>query len=265
MTNPSIDIVMVAYRSEADLPDVLEGLKTMSALPHTLHFHDNIGNTKTLTMAWNELAARGCSEYIAFLNTDIRLSPDWDARLVAGLDRHVDAGVVMPKPVGHDWRTVLDPSQPLYPDSSTAPAPTHDAMKRLSALWKGQDGDYSFGGCCNAAFYTVVMRRSVWESLQGFDVRYRFYGQDHDFQRRLFHRFGKYAILIANAPVWHRCGGSVLKAKERGEVNFAAEMDHCGEIDAALADGQMKEWDLLNDVERAMIRFNQKYNRIPIR
>jgi len=47
---------MVAYRSEADLPSVLQGLKTMNSFPHELHFHDNIGNTKTLTIAWNELA-----------------------------------------------------------------------------------------------------------------------------------------------------------------------------------------------------------------
>jgi hypothetical protein len=50
---------MVAYRSEADLPSVFEGLKTFNSFPHELHFHDNIGNTKTLTMAWNELASRG--------------------------------------------------------------------------------------------------------------------------------------------------------------------------------------------------------------
>jgi hypothetical protein len=264
MTNPSLDIVMVAYRSEADLPDVLEGLKTMSSLPHELHFHDNIGNTKTLTMAWNELASRGRADYIVFLNTDIRLSPEWDARLVAGIERNIDSGAVLPKPVGHEWRRLsADPIQTTYADPATAPAPTHDAMRRLAEAWAGREADYSFGGGCNAAFYAVMIRRSVWDALKGFDERYRFYGQDHDFQRRLLSRFGKYAITIDSAPVWHRCGGSVQKAAERGEVDFNEEMRHCGAVDAALKRGSMLEWDLLSDGDRLRIHTNVKYNRMP--
>jgi hypothetical protein len=263
VTNPSIDIVMVAYRSEADLPDVLEGLKTMSSLPHELHFHDNIGNTKTLTIAWNELASRGKAGYIVFLNTDIRLSPEWDARLVAGIERHADAGAVMPRPVGHDWQKLLDPTKEAYPDFNVAPPPTHDAMRRLADAWKDLDTDYSFGGGCNAAFYAVMIRRSAWEALKGFDERYRFYGQDHDFQRRLLSRFGKYAMGISSAPVWHRCGGSVRKAAERGEVDFNGEMRHCGAIGEATKNGSMLEWDLLTDADRLRIRSNPKYNRMP--
>lgn len=254
---------MVAYRSEADLPHVREGLQTMSSLPHELHFHDNIGNTKTLTIAWNDLAWRGKAKYIVFLNTDIRLSPDWDGRLVAGIERHDDAGAVMPRPVGHDWKKLIDPSQQPFPDSNTAPAPTHDAMRHLSEAWKGLESDYSFGGGCNAAFYAVMIRRSVWETLKGFDERFRFYGQDHDFQRRLVSRFGKYAIIIANAPVWHRCGGSVLKAAEKSEVDFGSEMRHCGTISEALKAGSLLEWDALTDVDRQRIRANPKYNQMP--
>jgi hypothetical protein len=254
---------MVAYRSEADLPAVLEGLKTMSSLPHELYFHDNIGNTKTLTIAWNELASRGKADYIVFLNTDIRLSPEWDARLVAGIERHADAGAVMPKPVGHGWRHLVDPSQQPYTDPITAPAPTHEAMRRIAELWGGLKNDYSFGGACNAAFYAVMIRRSIWETLKGFDERLRFYGQDHDFQRRLFHRFGKYSMVIACAPVWHRCGGSVHKAMKHGEVNFSAEMKHCGEVSRALKSGALPEWDLLSDSDRVRIHSDPKYNRMP--
>jgi len=263
VTNPSIDVVMVAYRSEADLPHVMDGLKTMSAIPQTLHFHDNVGNTKTLTIAWNELASRGTAEYIVFLNTDIRLSPGWDERLVAGIERHADAGAVMPRPVGHDWKKLIDPSQQPFPDSNTAPAPTREAMEKLAADWKDLENDYSFGGGCNAAFYAVMIRRSIWEALKGFDERFRFYGQDHDFQRRLVSRFGKYAMIIASAPVWHRCGGSVMKASEKGEVDFGGEMRHCGAISEALKSGSLLEWDILSDQDRQRIHSNPKYNRMP--
>lgn len=255
---------MVAYRSEGDLPHVFEGLRTMSSLPHELYLHDNVGNTKTLTIAWNELASRGKADYIVFLNTDIRLSPEWDARLVAGIERHADAGAVMPCPVGHDWQRLVDASKKPYPDPVTAPAPTHEAMRHISDAWKRRENDYSFGGSCNAAFYAVLVRRSIWEALNGFDERLRFYGQDHDFQRRLYHRFGKYSMIIACAPVWHRCGGSVRKALEHGEVNFSVEMKHCGEISRALKSGSLLEWDLLSNSDRLKIHTDPKYNRMPV-
>lgn len=263
MANPLVDVVMVAYRSEADLPSVLDGLRTMSALPHQLHFHDNIGNTKTLTIAWNELASRGKAEYIVFLNTDIRLSPEWDARLVAGLERHADAGAVMPRPIGQEWKSLIKPSWPRFPDQDTAPAPTNYVMRELSKAWKDKIDDYSFGGNCNAAFYAVMIRRSIWEDLKGFDERFRFYGQDHDFQRRLLSRFGKYAKVIDCAPVWHRCAGSVKKALQHGDVDFNAEMNHCGHVTGQLKAGLWLEWDCLSADDRARVRMNPTYTKMP--
>lgn len=260
---PTLDIVMVAYRSEADLPHVYHGLQNMSALPHTLHFYDNLGNKKTLTIAWNDLAREGSADYIVFLNTDIRLSPEWDARLVAALERYPDAGAVMPKPVGHDWPKVIDPSRQPFADSSRAPAPTHEVMTQIAELYKDRRDDYSFGGSCNAAFYAVMVRRSTWMALKGFDERYRFYGQDHDFQRRLFTRFKHNTVIIANAPAWHRCGGSVQKAAERGEVDFGGEMRHCGAMNDELKADPRLEWDLLSDADRASVRSNRRYNRMP--
>lgn len=254
---------MVAYRSEADLPDVLEGLRTMSSLSHELHFHDNIGNTKTLTMAWNDLASRGSADYIAFLNTDIRLSPEWDARLVAGIEQHGDSGAVMPRPIGHGWRCLLDQSQKPYSDPATAPAPTREAMVRISEIWKGSKDDYSFGGSCDAAFFVVMVQRSVWETLGGFDERFRFYGQDHDFQRRLLSRFGKYTKIVSCAPVWHRCGGSVREAVKSGDVDFNAEMRHCSHISTSLKSKKLIEWDLLSDAERTQVRLNSEYSKMP--
>lgn len=264
MTNPSLDIVMIAYRSEADLPSVLEGLKTMSFLPHELHLFDNIGNKKTLTMIWNELAFKGKGDYIVFLNTDIRLSPGWDLRLVDGMGRHADAGAILPKPIGHDWQNMIDPSKPIPKDSAIADPPTHEAMTKIGEMFKDRNGDYSFGGNCNAAFYAVMIRRVVFEALKGFDSRFRFYGQDHDFQRRLLSRFGKYSIVVDSAPVWHRCGGSVRKAAERGEVDFSGEMKHCGAMTDGLKAGTIVEWDLLSDEDRARVHADPKYNRMPV-
>lgn len=259
-----LDIVMVAYRSEGDLPDLLPALRSMTRSEHTLHFHDNIGNTKTLTIAWNDLARQGSAEYIAFLNTDIRVSPEWDTRLIEGFDRHPDAGVLLPRPIGHDWPKLANPSQSAYADPKTAPAPTQEAMTAIAELYREADADYSFGGACNAAFYAVLVRRSTFESLHGFDERFRFYGQDHDFQRRLLARFGKYTVVVTRSPVWHRCGGSVHQAALRGEVDFNAEMRHCGAMAHAVQSGSAKAWDELSDADRLRVRVDPQYNRMPV-
>lgn len=258
-----LDIVMVAYRSEEDLPDLLSGIKEMTRLPYQLHFYDNIGNTKTLTRAWNDLAAQGTGEYVAFLNTDIRVSPDWDARLVEGLKHHADAGVVIPKPVGHDWPRLVDPTKAAYTNPASAPAPTLDVMRKLAQMREFSKADYNFGGSCNAAFYAVLMRRETWLELKGFDERFRFYGQDHDFQRRMLARLGKYTMYIARAPAWHRCGGSVKKAVQHGDVDFNAEMAHHGNLTRDVKSGRVPEWDLLSDAQRAAVRKDPLYLKIP--
>lgn len=256
---------MVAYRSEADLPDLLSGIKAMTRSEYALHLYDNVGNSKTLTIAWNDLAAKGSAEYVAFLNTDIRVSPEWDARLISGLGVHPDAGVVLPNAIGHDWPKLVDPSKPAYTHPALAPAPTQDVMRKLSETHASMANDYNFAGSCNAAFYAVLMRRETFLQLKGFDERFRFYGQDHDFQRRLLHRLSLYTMVIACSPVWHRCGGSVQKAVQRGEVDFNAEMQHCSAMAVALHNKTQVEWDLLTDAQRVQVRSSPVYSKMPVR
>lgn len=257
----ALDIVVVAYRSEADLPDLLEGVKTITALRHELYLFDNIGNPKTLTIAWNDLARQGSSDYIAFLNTDIRLSPSWDLRAVEGLCRH-DTGAVIGNPVGHDWSNVAFADGKVHPDPPLAPAPNVEAMSSIVKKWRGRLDDVTYRGC-NAPFFAAVIRRDMWEALLGFDERFRFYGQDHDFQRRMSGRFGKHTVRIASCAIWHRGAGSTRQALLNGDVNFAAEMAHCGKLFAQRASGEAKPWDHLSDEERAAVRLDPVYSKMP--
>lgn len=257
----SLDIVIVAYRSEADLPSVLSGIETMTALRHKVHLFDNIGNPKTLTIAWNDLARQGFADYIAFLNTDIRLSPAWDLRAVEGLSRH-DTVSIMANPVGHDWPEVAFGEGPKYPDPAVAPAPTVEAMARIAMKWRDRRDDYGYGEC-NAPYFAVIVKREAWESLHGFDERFRFYGQDHDFQRRAYLKFGKPTVRVASSAIWHRCAASTREAAVRGEVDLNAEMVHCGKVMQQIASGSLKPWDQLSDMERQSVRRSTLYSRMP--
>lgn len=259
---PAIDVCVVAYRSEEDMPDLEIDLTLMSRHPIQLHLFDNTGNPKTLTIAWNDLARQGSAPYLAFLNTDIRISPGWDERLVDALEASKDVGVVLPMPVGHDW-AVRSGLGNEFPRESVCPTPVREAMCRISEAAKGDPDLYSFGGACNAAFYAVLMKRSLFMDLKGFDERFRFYGQDHDFQRRVLARYGKYSIRVNRSVVWHRVSGSTMKASEHGEVDFHNELVHLGKVTDATTTGKVSPWDKLSDEERAAVRLDPIYGQMP--
>lgn len=260
---PSIDVVVVAYRSEEDLPELQDDLTLMSRHPILLHLFDNTGNPKTLTIAWNDLARGGSAPYLAFLNTDIRISPGWDERLVDALEANAAAGVVLANPIGHDWPVQSGMGAEPFPRESVCPTPPREAMSRISEAADADPGFYSFGAC-NAAFYAVLMKRSMFEELKGFDERFRFYGQDHDFQRRVLARYGKYPVRVNRSVVWHRVSGSTMKAQERGEVDFNDELRHLGVVTDGTITGTLAPWDRLTDGERAAVRLDPVYGRMPV-
>jgi hypothetical protein len=262
----TLDVVTVAYRSGEDLEALRRDIPEMTDSPHTLKIFDNTGNPKTLTMAWNDLAMEGRAEYVAFLNTDIRLSPGWDTRLIYTLETcQVAAGAVLPRPVGHDWPTLLDGFRTAFPRHETAPAPGPQDMAILAERSGSEKTAYVFAGEGDrASFYAVLIRRIHLADLMGFDERFRLYGQDHDFQRRLEERLALRTVRANGCPVWHRCGGSSMEAAKRGEVDFSAEMRHHGHVKGALQSGALKDWDRLSAQERRAVRLDPTFGRMSV-
>jgi len=260
MKEGSLDVVMVSYKSPEDVAAVERDLPGMTRMPYRLHYFDNSANVKTLSALWNDLGRQGEGEFVAFLNTDIRLSPGWDERLVLGLWTPPEFGVAIPRPIGHDWPTLADPKAAPYPDPWTAAAPPPNVMAMMADKYEKDPGFYVFREC-TASFYTVLMRRCLWEEMKGFDERLRFYGQDHDFQRRLAKRKKLWAVRVNRCPVWHRCAGSVKKAI--GDVDFDAEMNHCGNYGVQIINQAIKEWDLLGEGERLSVREDPRFRSMP--
>lgn len=259
-----VDVVSVAYRSGQDLECLNRDIPDMTGIPHTWSVWNNDGNPKTLTIAWNDLGQAGRAPYLVFLNTDIRVSPGWAAKLIEVFEGHPEAGAVLPHAVGQNWPTLLDSRQAPYPVHQTAPAPPREAMATLAQRTRDERGVYAFAGEGDrASFFAVMVRRSVWDSLKGFDERFRFYGQDHDFQRRL-ERLSLRTLRAEGCPVWHRAGGSTHEAAKRGELDLSSEMHHNGRVKGDLQAGRLRDWDLLSDVEREGIRRDPGYCRMPV-
>lgn len=76
----------------------------------------NIGVAAALNVA---VAAAG-GEYVALLNNDIELEPDWLEELVSALDRHPDAATVAGKLLNFHRRQEIDAAGDVFTRSATA-------------------------------------------------------------------------------------------------------------------------------------------------
>ena len=120
---------------------------------------------------------RSSGEYVALVNADVELAPDWLARVAGALDRDPGAAAVACKMV-----SLSDPSL-IYDAGDIL---RRDGVCEQRGRFTRDDGRFDapgevFGACAGAALY----RRSALESLGGFDERYFAYLEDVDLALRL--------------------------------------------------------------------------------
>ena len=136
-------------------------------------------------------ALSGKSDYHAVLNTDLAFGPEVFPTLLAFMDRHPEAGLVMPRVV--------------YPDGSIQhlcrllPRPL-DVFGRgffSRARWvaarnqRYEFRDWDYASSAEFPFLSgcfMLLRRSVIEEVGGFDERFFMYGEDVDLSRRIHAR-----------------------------------------------------------------------------
>jgi GT2 family glycosyltransferase len=140
-------------------------------------------------------AARG--EIIVLLNNDTEADPGWLAALVAGLERHPDAGSCASK--------MLD-----FSDRSRIDAAGDQMALQATSIGRGErDGPefsrerYVFSACAGAAAY----RREVFEVIGGFDERFFAYLEDVDvgFRAQIA---GYRCVYVPDAVIYHRGGAT---------------------------------------------------------
>lgn len=237
-----IDVVCVGYRSENFLPRLKDDLNDFTIRPHHFHYFDNTGNPRTLPSLWNELAARGSARYLAIVNPDIALSPEWDERLIRRLESDPSIGLVTPDPTPFSLRC---------PSRSDMIALSRDRIDRADV------------GTDPVQFFAALMERKHWESLGGVDERMRFYMQDIDFIVRLHEVLRKRAVRVFGCPVWHFGSASTKAASERREMDPGVECDFGSKVFTDVRHGRLKQWHLLSEEEKKDVRTDGRYSRIP--
>jgi GT2 family glycosyltransferase len=133
-------------------------------------------NTGFAHAANRGLQAAG-GEYVALINTDVVLKPDWLARMVAALDSSPGAASVACKMLSlRSPDVVYDAGDVLRRDGACE---QRGRFCRDDGRWD-EPGEV-FGACAGAALY----RRDAVLSLGGFDERYFAYIEDVDLALRL--------------------------------------------------------------------------------
>ena len=167
------------------------------ALPHNVGF----------AAAVNRGIAATTGEYVALLNNDIELDPDWLGELVATLDSHAGAGSATPKLIVYHDRSLLDGAGDELSWSGVC---TRRGYRRPDTGQYDVPGDV-FSACGGAALY----RRSVLERIGPLDEDFFAYLEDTDwgFRARLE---GYGCRYVPSSRAYHMGGATTDRVSDLG-------------------------------------------------
>ena len=148
--------------------------------------------------AANRGIAEALTEYVALVNTDVELAPDWTRRMAAALDRLPRAGSAACKMLQ------LGRAEIIYDAGDVL---RRDGQCLQRGRFECDDGRYddpgeTFGACAGAGLY----RRVSLSDVGGFDERFFAYLEDADLALRL--RLAGWCCVYEPVVAWHAGGGS---------------------------------------------------------
>ena len=218
MANADLTILIVAYRSAATLPRVSAALAAQTLAPSRILVLENgspdadrvqerhlppgatlVTSESNLGFAQgnNRLAAMANTEWLALLNPDAYPDPDWIERLMAGAHACPQADIFGSTQWADDGRTRLDGAGDVWHALGMAYRGGHGSAGPPPATGE------SFAACGAA----MMIRRSLFERLGGFDADFFCYMEDVDlcYRARLQ---GARVVQLADAHVVHQGGAS---------------------------------------------------------
>ena len=180
-----LDPCLEALQAQDRPPDeiiVVDNGSTDGSVNHLRATHPDVdvhelGANTGFAHAANRGVERARGEFVALVNTDVVLAPDWLSRLAAALADDPAAAAVACKMVSlTDPGVIYDAGDILRRDGACE---QRGRFGRDDGRWD-QPGEV-FGACAGAALY----RRPVLRALGGFDERYFAYLEDVDLALRI--------------------------------------------------------------------------------
>lgn len=210
LVDPKIDIIIVTYKSAATLDRCLVSL--VSPLINQKIIIDNTTNNRGFAHAANLGAAKVTAPYILFLNPDAALTPHALERTTNYLEAHPEiaaAGFAL-RNKAEQWE--LNSFGPL-------PTLTNLFLRRFSK--QALPVKSTLVGWVSGA--ALLIRRSVFEKIGGFDPDFFMYWEDVDLCYRL-QKTGYRIALVPSAVVVHQRGAGLSdQAKKTALYDASAD------------------------------------------
>ncbi len=226
MPPPKASVLIPVWNGREHLPMILSSLERQTTSEFDITVVDNGSSDGTptyLRAKWPSVrvvelrenigyagaANRGidatAGEYVALLNDDMELEPDWIERLAAELDRDPSLGVVTSKVMFHNERTVIYQAgyeYYTYGWCATRGAGETDAGQYDARL-------PSIGGTGAGS----IWRREAIERAGGLDADYFMYCEEVDLGLRVV-MAGYHGLYVPEPLAYHVAGGKTAKTPE---------------------------------------------------
>lgn len=189
----NLDVLVVDNGSNRHDVHVLEGGMDGGRRGELERLNHNSGYTGANNLAMSKLFGRGC-EYVLVLNNDTLLTPDAVRVLVDCAERNPSGGPIGPR-IARDWPGAKSASlgERFWPAVAWAP------RSLLRYRWPRQRS-YRVSGVMGCA---MLLSRSCWEKLGGFDDRYFAYYDEVEYCLRA-RRAGMSPRVEPMAEIAHR-------------------------------------------------------------
>lgn len=190
----------------------LEGLDGLGLPLHIIRNRANLG----FAAACNQGARAGDGDYVLFFNPDARLTEDTLSRTIAFMERPERAriGICGVRLTEDDGTMSVScarfPTLRIFLGKATGlsrlfPGVFPEHFMRSSELQNSGEVDQVIG-----AFFMV--RRSIYDFLNGFDERFFVYFEEVDFSLRA-KQMGYSSYYLSDVSAYHRCGGTSEQIK----------------------------------------------------
>jgi N-acetylglucosaminyl-diphospho-decaprenol L-rhamnosyltransferase len=225
--DPALDVVIVSYRSRELLRGCLDSLRAHPpSCPMKLIVVDNASGDGTVEMvaadypevelitspanlgfaaATNLGARRGSAPYLLALNPDTAVTPGALDTVLAVLEGHPEVGIAGPRLVRRDG-SFDHAARRGFPSPLSALGHFTGVGRRASsgrlAAYRAPEVESGRVDAVNGAF--MMMRRSAFEQLGGFDEGYWMYMEDLDFS---------YTVASAGLISWYEPAATVRHVK----------------------------------------------------
>ena len=190
---PNFEIIVV----DCQTTQITEWVRRLFPSVKVAHFDNDIGPSASHNVG--AAKANPKSEYIAFVDNDALVEPNWLEESVKSMEKDEKIGIVQPKIMIIGSEEHLDHIGLAL-----------DALGTWSSLFFAEERNYSeVLDIFAASLAACVVRREVFDSVAGFDETYFIYDDDTDFCWRT-HLLGYRVVFFPSARAYHK--GQVTKS-----------------------------------------------------